>query len=178
MDISTKRTLNTQEDLLKKLSEKINNTIMKNKIIIYTDGGSRGNPGPAGIGGVISLVDIKTGAFVKKSEFSEFIGDNRTNNEAEYEALIYALDQAKKVVNKKEAKQISVECFLDSELVVKQLNHQYKLRDKRIQKYFIIIWNLMLDYSEVRFTHVRREQNREADALVNNALDKKGSSLF
>jgi len=151
---------------------------MSDKIVIYTDGGSRGNPGPAGIGGMISLVNTETGEVVKKSEFSEFIGDNQTNNEAEYEALIYALDQAKKVVGKKEAKQMSVECFLDSELVVKQLNHQYKLRDERIQKYFIIIWNLMLDYSEVKFTHVRREQNKEADALVNEALDKKESSLF
>jgi ribonuclease HI len=127
---------------------------------------------------MISLVNAETGEVVKKSEFSEFIGDNQTNNEAEYEALIYALDQAKKVVGKKEAKQMSVECFLDSELVVKQLNHQYKLRDERIQKYFIIIWNLMLDYSEVKFTHVRREQNKEADALVNKALDEKESSLF
>jgi ribonuclease HI len=150
---------------------------MKNKIIIYTDGGSRGNPGPAGIGGVISVTD-NTGQVVKKSEFGEYIGDSRTNNEAEYEALIYALDQAKKVVGKKEAKKMLVECFLDSELAVKQLNHEYKLRDERIQKYFIIIWNLMLDYGEVKFAHVRREQNKEADALVNKALDEKESSLF
>jgi ribonuclease HI len=150
---------------------------MKNKIIIHTDGGSRGNPGPAGIGGVISVID-HTGQVIKKSEFSEFIGDNRTNNEAEYEALVYALDQAKKLVGKKEAKKMSVECFLDSELVVKQLNHEYKLRDERIQKYFITIWNLMLDYDEVKFIHIRREQNKEADALVNKALDEKESSLF
>ena len=144
----------------------------ENKIIIYTDGGSRGNPGPAGIGGVISVTD-GVGQVVEKNEFSEYIGDSRTNNEAEYEALIYALDQAKKVVGKKDAKQSLVECFLDSELVVKQLNHEYKLRDERIQKYFITIWNLMLDYGEVKFIHVRREQNKEADALVNKILDKK-----
>ena len=150
---------------------------MNNKIIIYTDGGSRGNPGPAGIGGVISVTN-DAGQIIKKKEFSVYIGDSRTNNEAEYEALIYALDQAKKVVGKKNAKQSLVECFLDSELVVKQLNHEYKLRDERIQKYFITIWNLMLDYGEVKFVHVRREQNREADALVNKVLDEKESSLF
>ena len=115
---------------------------------------------------------------MKKNEFSEFIGSDRTNNEAEYEALIYALDQAKKIVGKKEAKKMPVECFLDSELVVKQLNHEYKLKDKRIQQYFITIWNLMLDYQSVKFQHIRRELNKEADALVNKALDERGSSLF
>ncbi len=152
---------------------------MNKKIIIYTDGGSRGNPGPAAIGGTISVVENNSEArLLKKSEFSEFIGDGRTNNEAEYEALIYALEQAKKVVGKKEAKKMPVECFLDSELVVKQLNHEYKLKDKKIQQYFIIIWNLMLDYQSVKFQHIRRELNKDADALVNKALDEKESSLF
>jgi len=150
---------------------------VNNKITIYTDGGSRGNPGPAGIGGVISVTD-NTGQVVKKSEFGEYIGDSRTNNEAEYEALIYALDQAKKVIGKKEAKQMLVECFLDSELAVKQLNHEYKLKEERIQKYFIIIWNLMLDYGEAKFIHIRREQNKEADALVNKVLDIKEAAMF
>ena len=155
---------------------------MKNKIVIYTDGGSRGNPGPAGIGGVILVVDengnVKPGARRVLHEFSEYIGNNKTNNEAEYEALIYALDQAKKVVGKKKAKQMEVVCFLDSELVVKQLNHQYKLRDERIQKYFITIWNLMLDYAGVKFTHIRREKNKEADRLVNQVLDEQATRLF
>jgi len=145
---------------------------MNNSITIYTDGGSRGNPGPAGIGIVIILPNGAT------KEFAEYIGDSRTNNEAEYEALIYALDQAKKVVGKKQAKQMAVECFLDSELVVKQLNHEYKLRDERIQKYFITIWNLMLDYKSVKFTHVRREQNKKADKLVNQVLDEQATRLF
>jgi len=145
---------------------------MSNKITIYTDGGSRGNPGPAAIGGVISLPNGN------KSEFSEYIGDSRTNNEAEYEALIYALDQAKKVLGKKQAKESELECFLDSELIVKQLNHEYRLRDERIQKYFIIIWNMMLDYKNIEFIHVRREHNKEADALVNKSLDEQGSKLF
>ncbi len=146
--------------------------MISDKVIIYTDGGSRGNPGPAGIGGVIILSNG-----IKK-EFGEYIGHNRTNNEAEYEALIYALEKTKKTVGKKQAKQVKLQCYLDSELVVKQLNHEYKLRDARIQKYFIQIWNLMLDYNSVEFEHVRREQNKEADALVNKALDARESAMF
>lgn len=69
------------------------------------------------------------------------------------------------------AKKATIECYLDSELVVKQLNHVYKLKEKHIQEFFIEIWNLMLDFSGVTFTHIPREQNKVADALVNEALD-------
>ena len=147
------------------------------KIVIHTDGGSRGNPGPAGIGGVIQLVD-QAGKVIKEKRFAQYIGDRRTNNEAEYEALRYALQQAKTIVGKKKAKQLPVECFLDSELVVKQLNHQYKLKNRKIQQYFLEIWNLMLDYGKVKFVHLPRELNQEADRLVNQALDQQSSTLF
>ena len=70
-------------------------------------------------------------------------------------------------------KKISVECFLDSELVVRQLNHEYRLKDERIQKFFIEIWNIMLDFKAVSFQHVLREKNKIADSLVNEALDAK-----
>ena len=63
---------------------------------------------------------------------------------------------------------------MDSELACKQLNHEYRLKDPQIQKHFIEIWNLMLDFKEVRFVHVRREFNKEADAAVNKALDEAG----
>lgn len=135
------------------------------KITIHTDGGSRGNPGPAAIGGVVVWPDGL------KKTFSEAIG-TKTNNEAEYEALIFALKKAKLWIGKKQAKNALLQCFLDSELVVKQLNHEYKLKDERIQKYFIEIWNLMLDFNSVTFTHVRRELNKEADVLVNQALNR------
>ncbi len=141
-----------------------------NKIIIYTDGGSRGNPGPAGIGVWISSKDGSAGNLDKK--YGECIG-NRTNNDAEYEALIFGLKKIKTLLGKMKAKQYEVECFLDSELVVKQLNHQYRLKEKRIQRYFIEIWNLMLDFKKVRFVHIPREKNKVADALVNEALDTK-----
>ncbi len=143
---------------------------MENEIILHSDGGSRGNPGPAAIG-----VVIEKGSKIKK--YGECIG-KKTNNEAEYEALIIGLKKTRQLVGKKEAKKASVKCFVDSELVVKQLNHEYKLKDERIQKYFIEIWNLMLDFNVVSFRHVRRELNKQADAMVNEALDAKEAKLF
>lgn len=134
---------------------------MDNKIIIYTDGGSRGNPGPAGIGVWIETLDKKYG---------ECIGI-KTNNDAEYEALIFGLKKVKALLGKAKAKQFKIECYLDSELVVKQLSHQYKIKEERIQGYFIEIWNLMLDFGGVDFTHVPREKNTIADEMVNEALD-------
>jgi len=134
---------------------------MENEIIIYTDGGSRGNPGPAAIGVWIETLGKKYG---------ECIGI-KTNNDAEYEALIFGLKKVKALVGKTKARNFSVKCFLDSELAVKQLNHEYKLKEERIQKYFIEVWNLMLDFKSVTFTHVLREKNSIADGMVNEALD-------
>ncbi|XLQ19588.1 MAG: ribonuclease HI family protein [Candidatus Moraniibacteriota bacterium] len=131
------------------------------KIIIYTDGGSRGNPGPAGIGIWIESLNKKYG---------ETIGD-ATNNDAEYQALIFALKKTKALLGKQKAKQVSLECRLDSELIVKQLNHEYKISKENMQGYFIEVWNTMLDFNEVTFLHVPREQNKIADAMVNQALD-------
>ena len=134
---------------------------MENKIVVYTDGGSRGNPGPAGIGVWIETLDKKYG---------ECIGI-KTNNDAEYEALIFGLKKIKALLGKAKAKQFEIVCYLDSELVVKQLRHEYKLKEERIQKYFIEIWNLMLDFKAVKFNHIPREKNTIADGMVNEALD-------
>ena len=73
---------------------------------------------------------------------------------------------------KTKTKSLSLECFLDSELVVKQMNHQYKLNDENIQKFFLQIWNLSIDFGEVKYTHIPREKNSEADRLANLALDE------
>lgn len=134
---------------------------MQQKIIMYTDGGSRGNPGPAAVGVYIETLGKKIG---------ECIGI-RTNNDAEYEALILGLQKTKLFLGKDKAKKAELECFLDSELVVKQLNHEYKLKEPRIQQYFIEIWNLMIEFEKVSFVHIPREKNKIADALVNEALD-------
>ncbi len=137
---------------------------------MFTDGGSRGNPGPAGIGVYVETLDKKYG---------EYIGE-KTNNEAEYEALIFSLKKLKQLLGKDKTKQFEIECYLDSELVVKQLNHEYKLKEANVQKNFIEVWNLMLDFKNVKMIHIPREQNEIADSLVNQALDakeKQGSLL-
>jgi ribonuclease HI len=143
---------------------------MEQKIILYTDGGSRGNPGPAAIGVYIETLGKKYG---------ECIGI-KTNNEAEYLALIFGLKKIKQVLGNDKAKKASVECRLDSELVVKQLNHEYKLKEKHIQEFFLEIWNLMLDFGQVTFHHIPREKNTAADAMVNEVLDSqaKQNNLF
>jgi len=135
------------------------------KIIIYTDGGSRGNPGPAAIGAWIETLGEK---------YAQTIG-KATNNDAEYQALIFALKKTKALLGKQKAKQAVLHCKLDSELIVKQLNHEYKISKENTQKYFITVWNLMLDFKSVTFEHVPREQNKIADALVNKALDAQNS---
>jgi ribonuclease HI len=145
------------------------------KIIVYTDGGSRGNPGKAGIGVVFCNEKEQV---IKK--FGEYIGDNLTNNDAEYQAIIFALKKFKSVFGKAIAKNSDVEFRSDSELVVKQLNGEYRLTDPKIQQFFIEIWNLKFDFKSVKFKHISREKNKEADRLVNEALDSEmgSKSLF
>lgn len=141
------------------------------KIIVYTDGGSRGNPGKAGIGVVFCNENEQ---IIKK--FGEYIGDNLTNNDAEYQAIIFAFKKFKSVFGKAIAKNSDVEFRSDSELVVKQLNGEYRLTDPKIQQFFIEIWNLKFDFKSVKFKHIPREKNKEADSLVNEALDQNAGS--
>lgn len=130
-------------------------------IVMYSDGGSRGNPGPAALGVHIETLDKR---------FGEFLGV-KTNNEAEYLAIVAGLKKIKSLVGKAQAKQTAVECRMDSELACRQLNHQYKIENERLQPLFFQVWNLMLDFGSVRFTHVPREQNSVADAEANRAMD-------
>ena len=136
------------------------------KIIIYTDGGSRGNPGKAAFGVVFCNEKEQV---IKK--YGEYLGDNLTNNEAEYSAVIFALKKFKALFGKAIAKISEVEINSDSELLVKQMNGKYKIQDEKIQKLFIEIWNLKLDFKGVKFKAIPREKNKEADRLVNEALD-------
>lgn len=130
-----------------------------NKLQIFTDGGARGNPGPAGIGVVIWSGNELVG------QYKAYIGE-ATNNQAEYKAVILALLEAKKL----DAEEL--EFFLDSELVVKQINREYKVKDKDLAPLFVQVWNLSLGFKKATFAHVPREKNKEADKLVNEAIDQ------
>ncbi|HEY4497889.1 MAG TPA: ribonuclease HI family protein [Candidatus Paceibacterota bacterium] len=142
------------------------------KIIIYADGGSRGNPGEAAIGFVIA--DEKGNAIKKHGERLGV----KTNNEAEYAAVIAALKKAKALFGKEKTKTLSVEVRMDSELVVRQLTGKYKIQEERLFPLFIAMWNLQQDFASISFTHIPREQNKEADRLVNEALDQRDQKLL
>lgn len=136
------------------------------KIVIYTDGGARGNPGPAAIGAVVG-----------DKHYAEKIGE-ATNNVAEYRAIVFALKKAKQLLGKAKAGKVSVEIRSDSELIISQLNGEYKIKEKEFYPFFIEIWNLKQDFGKVIFTQVPREENKLADKLVNQALDSETAKLF
>ncbi|MCB9813482.1 MAG: ribonuclease HI family protein [Pseudomonadales bacterium] len=139
---------------------------------IFTDGGSRGNPGNAGIGVVVYQVEDETDFndifnFKTKYEFSGFIG-TATNNEAEYKALLKAIEWLSS--NSEGVK--SVDFYLDSKLVVEQINKNWKIKEERLKKFAVEIWTNVSKFNfDIKFIHVRREKNKEADKLVNQALD-------
>ncbi|MBU2545197.1 ribonuclease HI family protein [Patescibacteria group bacterium] len=141
------------------------------KITIYTDGGSRGNPGPSAIG--VVYVNEKNQTI---KECSEYLGDKLTNNEAEYMAVIFALKKFKALFGKEMAKKSEVEVKSDSELMVKQLNGEFKVINGNIQPLFLDIWNLKTDFLKVKFKQIPREKNKDADRLANEALDTKSKT--
>lgn len=126
---------------------------------LFTDGGARGNPGPGALG-----VVIKDSKGKKVFELGKYLGEC-TNNEAEYEALIAGLEAAK------ERNYSDLTCFLDSELVVKQLTGEYKVKNTRLKVYFDKVKKLSQNFKNITFKHVPRTKNAEADALVNKVLD-------
>jgi ribonuclease HI len=142
------------------------------KIIIYVDGGARGNPGPAAIG---VLFCNEKGICFKK--FSEYLG-KMTNNEAEYKAAIFALKKFKSIFGKKLAKETEIEIRSDSELLVNQMSGKYKILEKNLQPLFLELWNLRLDFKKVKFKLISRKKNKEADKLVNQTLDSLGKPLL
>lgn len=130
------------------------------RIKIFTDGGARGNPGPSGIGVVI--YDINDNLIKQKSEF---IG-HATNNQAEYKAVIAAFELLG------QDKPSEINFFLDSELVVKQLKGEYKVKNKDLAPLFLKIHNNIVLHKKVTFKHIPRELNKEADKLANIAMDQ------
>lgn len=138
------------------------------KLLIYTDGGARGNPGPAGIGAVLTNEAGKT-----LKEVSEYIGE-QTNNFAEYQALIRALEEARKLFGA-DLRDMQVEVRMDSELVVRQLGGLYKVKEPTLKEKFAEVARMrMEDCPNIVFTHVLRGKNAHADELVNKAIDAAG----
>ena len=135
---------------------------MINKILLYSDGGARGNPGPSAI------------AFIALSEVGEVLTENSrfigvcTNNQAEYEALIWALEYANTV------KAQEVTCYLDSELVVKQLNGEYGVKNHKLIPLLNKVKKICKYFSKICFLNVRRTNVyiQKADKLVNQTLDE------
>ncbi len=136
------------------------------KVLIYTDGGARGNPGLAGAG--IYITDEK-GKVLK--EIAKPLGV-QTNNYAEYDAVLTALETVKKMLGEKKAKETLVELRSDSELVIKQLNGEYQIKEETLFPFFIKIWILRVSvFKKISFIHIPREKNKEADRLSNDAMD-------
>lgn len=134
------------------------------RLTIYSDGGARGNPGPAAAGFVI---------YEKEKELwaeGKFLGQNITNNQAEYRSLILSLEKAKELG----AEEISV--FLDSELIVRQLKREYKVKDSTLAVFFSRVEGLLSGFKSFSIGYVPRDQNKRADFLVNEALDRSKKS--
>jgi len=130
------------------------------KVTIFTDGGARGNPGPAATG-----VVIKDEKGTVLAAYGEYLG-RQTNNFAEYSAIISALKKAK------ELGATEVECVTDSKLVVEQLNGRWKVKEPTLQKLFVQAWNELRKFKKGRLTHTLRAGNKAADAEVNKILDQ------
>ncbi|PWU01948.1 MAG: ribonuclease H [Candidatus Melainabacteria bacterium] len=130
---------------------------------IFADGGSRGNPGPAGAGAVIN-VGSETVA-----SLSQFLG-HTTNNVAEYTGLLLGLEKASELGFK------HVEVAMDSELVVKQMKGEYRVKNEKLLPLFEKARRLAATFASFKIVHVKREYNRAADRLANQAMDMANSS--
>ena len=132
------------------------------RLTVHVDGGARGNPGPAAIAAVVSDPDGEV-----LYEAHETIG-RATNNVAEYRALIFGIEKAA------ELGATELELVGDSELVVKQVRGEYRVKDAGLKPLHSAAQTALGDFSEWTIRHVKREQNSAADALVNQALDAEG----
>lgn len=128
------------------------------RAVLRSDGGARGNPGPAGAGFVVEV----NGETICRG--GRYLG-SCTNNVAEYEALIWGLENVRALGYDE------VSVFADSELLVKQINGQYRVKNEGLKPLFLRALTLLRQFSRFEVTHVRRESNKEADAMANEAMD-------
>lgn len=130
------------------------------KATLHSDGGARGNPGPAGAGYALRIQGRDS------IEVGKYIGET-TNNIAEYTALKLGMRHARR------EGVAELACYLDSELVVKQLSGAYRVKNEGLKPLFEEVKKIACEFDRVTFTHVRREKNKTADRLVNEAIDRK-----
>ena len=135
---------------------------MKSRLRVYSDGASRGNPGPS----AIAFTVVGAGGEILK-RYSEYVGV-RTNNQAEYEALISALEFASGLPSEE------IVCHMDSELVVKQLNGEYRVRSSKLEILWLKVHELKQKFQKISFIHVPRTDTyiQVVDRLANQALDR------
>jgi len=131
------------------------------EILVFSDGGARGNPGHAGCGAAIT---DKKGTVLKK--VSHYIGKS-TNNQAEYMALLFGLAAAEEMGAKK------ITCYTDSQLVVKQVTNQWKVKHATLKEYHQQVQLFIKEHPNTSFHHIPREKNTLADQLANLAMDRK-----
>ncbi len=134
---------------------------------VYSDGASRGNPG---ISAIAFMIMTEDGRLLKK--YSKYVGV-RTNNQAEYEALISALESASELTDQE------VTCYMDSELVVKHLNGEYQVRNPKLKTLWLKVQELKQEFQRVTFTNVPRTDIhiKQVDQLANQALDRAKNKL-
>ena len=128
-------------------------------LTIFSDGGARGNPGPAAAG-----IVIKDATGKNLDAFGQYLGE-QTNNFAEYSALIAGLKRSFELGG------TEIECMLDSELIVNQMKGLYKVKEPTLQKLFVQAYNSAIKFKKISYHHIPREKNKEADKLVNETLD-------
>ncbi len=136
------------------------------RFIIHADGGARGNPGPSGAG---ATVRDERGKLV--ASVSEFLG-HQTNNYAEYIAVISAFEKLIKLVPAAKQKETEVQVKMDSMLVVRQMMGEWKVKHPNMKPLAARLATLVAHFGSVSFQHVYREQNVDADALANEAMDR------
>ena len=134
---------------------------MSENVSVRVDGASRGNPGPAGIGAVVEFDDGRPPV-----ELCSYIGET-TNNVAEYRALLLALEEAFRL-----APSCRLAVYSDSELLVRQLNGQYKVKAEHLRPLYLEALRLLRAFPSTCVKHVMREENRRADLLANLAIDR------
>ena len=162
-----KKRKNLQPDLFETGHLSLNSKDNTGHAVMFCDGASSGNPGRSGIGVVINLADENAQEHGKKKKYriSEYIGI-ATNNVAEYTALIKGLEKARSLGLRK------IKIFLDSELLVRQMNGIYKVKNKNLMPLWIKASNILKEFDYHKITHVRREMNKEADLLATEAVKK------